>query len=193
MIKNCSAIILSAGISQRMQKHKALLLFDKKNNRTFIEQIVKIYSDFGCEQILIISNPLNNTQIQQLQLKAQIIVNKDYNKGRFSSIMLAAKNTEKNNFAYIQNIDNPFITTQILEKIYEKKEKNKYISPRYNGKGGHPILISPQIITQIQNQNHKNLNFREFLKLFERKNVIINDKHILTNINTQKEYNYYFK
>lgn len=187
MKNDCAVIILSAGESSRMGIHKALLKFDK--NITFIEQITKIYNNFGCKKIVIVANPENYSLINSKNIKAEIIVNQDFKKGRFSSIQTGASLVNDYGYVFLQNIDNPFITTKILYKLYSQKQNNCYISPVYKTKGGHPILLNRSIIARIQTETTKNQNFKTFLQPFCRKNVLINDIRILTNINTTEQYN----
>ncbi|MEA3450556.1 MAG: NTP transferase domain-containing protein [Bacteroidota bacterium] len=188
MNENCSTIILSAGKSERMNSHKSFLYYDEIKKITFIEQLIHIYRKFKCSEIICVFNPENITTAKKMNLNAKLICNKDYEQGRFSSIKAGIKASNTNNYCFIQNIDNPFISVQILEKIFKAKEQSTYISPRFLNKGGHPILLSPEICTEIQIENSKNLNLRDFLQLFKRKNVYINDYTILININTKKEF-----
>lgn len=187
MKNDCAVIILSAGESSRMGTHKALLKFDK--NITFIEQITNVYTEFGCRKIVIVANPENYPLINSKNLKAEIIVNQDFKKGRFLSIQTGASLVNDYDYVFLHNIDNPFITTEILNKLYTEKQNNCYISPVYKTKGGHPILLHRSIIAQIQMKKTQIQNFKSFLQPFCRKNVLINDTKILININTIEQYN----
>ncbi len=95
-------------------------------------------------------------------------------------------NTEN---CFIHNSDNPFINQEILNKVYTNKKNDGYVSPTYNGRGGHPILISKPIIEKIINSSENNSNFRDIINKFPSKKIEINNKEILTNINTKSEYN----
>lgn len=48
------AVIPAAGMSSRMKTYKPLLRFDK--NRTFIEKIIDEFLNFGCNQIVVVTN-----------------------------------------------------------------------------------------------------------------------------------------
>ena len=186
--KNCSAIILSAGLSERMGTSKAFLIYNKEKKITFIEQIFKTYHNFGCNEIIIIYNSIDIKIGRKLTPKAIIAENKKPKDGRFNSIKIASEQLSNNEYVFLQNIDNPFIKEEILEKIWQKRNKNAYISPVFKTKGGHPILLPKKIITEIQSETSKNLNLKKFLQLFNKQNVIINDSSILLNINTTEEY-----
>jgi len=186
MKKNCSAIILAGGESIRMGEPKQFLQFNKI---TFIEQITNIYKSFNIKEIIIVTNTKYYEKTKKLNLKnVKIIENKNPELGRFHSLFLGVNCLENTEFVFVQNIDNPFVNYEILDLLYKNKEKNCYCTPIFDTKGGHPILLSKMIITQIQNENTKNLNLKDFLKLFKRKTVITNDEKILININTIDEY-----
>lgn len=191
--KNCSVIILSAGKSERMTSDKAFLLFDQKRNITFVEQIIKVYKRFGCEEIICVFNPENVQIANKFKLDAKIVVNENYESGRFSSIQKACENINPQNYYFIHNIDNPFVNINILKRIFKARKSTSFVSPRYKDTGGHPILLSPEIIAEIQTQISLNLNFRDFLQHFLRINVLIDESKILININNKDQYNQFFK
>jgi len=171
-----------------MKSQKAFLYFDETKKVTFIEQLISVYNNFGCQETICVFNPENIQQAKKMNLNCKLICNSDYEQGRFSSIQAGIKASKNKNYCFIQNIDNPFTNVQILGKIFKEKEQFTYVSPRFFDKGGHPILLSPEISAEILIENSKNLNLRDFLQLFKRKNVFINDDVLLININTKKDY-----
>lgn len=180
-------IILSAGFSSRMGKPKAFLEFN--DELSFIEKISQEYQSFGVRNIIIVRNNIDNWfDFIDKNKNIETVINKNPEKGRFSSIILGINKLIDKEFIFIQNIDNPFVNQQILSKIYNSKEKNSYVSPVYELKGGHPILVHKNIFTQILNKNNKNQNLKHILQPFKRINVLINNKNILLNINTQEDY-----
>lgn len=193
MKKKCSAIILAAGLSQRMGYPKPFLLFDKIKKVTFIEQIFNVFENFGCPEIVIVHNSSNIETGKKLTPQAIIAENTNPEEGRFNSIKLALNKIKNTDFVFLHNIDNPFVKKVLLEKLWQNRSENGYISPKYNQKGGHPILLSKKIITEIQSKTTKNLNLKQFLQPFDRQIVLINDKSILININTIEEYQKYFQ
>jgi len=186
-----SVIILSAGKSSRMREHKALLQFDENN--TFIQKIVKTYLQFGCRQVIVVANPDNFQSIESLNLSCKIVVNESFEKGRFSSINKGLKELLDEKYVFIQNVDNPFVNKDILDKLFFFRSENCYISPLYKNKGGHPILIPNKIYTKIQREKTQNQNLNLFLQQFCRKNVLINEPKILLNINSKEDYYKFFK
>ena len=170
---------------------KPFLLFDKIKKVTFIEQIFNVFENFGCPEIIIVHNSSNIEIGKKLTPKAIFAENTNPEEGRFNSIKLALNKIKNTDFVFLHNIDNPFVKKELLEKLWQNRSENGYITPKYNQKGGHPILLSKKIITEIQSKTTKNLNLKQFLQPFDRQIVLSNDKSILININTIDEYKKY--
>ncbi len=189
MKKNCSAIILAAGNSIRMGEDKAFLIFDSVKNTTFIEHIFNVFISFKCKKIIFVLNSKTIEKARKIIPDAVCIENKNPDEGRFHSIKLGTEHALDSEFAFIHNVDNPFVNQNILNKLWEKRNKNAYISPKYENKGGHPILLPKKILTNIQSENTKNQNFRTFLQPFDVIHVLLDEQSILFNINTKENYN----
>lgn len=187
--KDCSAIILAAGNSSRMGKPKFML--DMPNGGPFLENIARQYAEFGCPQIIAV---LNNEGIdlikkhpQNLPPQTQLVLNPFPDLGRFHSIKTGIKSIN-HNFTFIHNVDNPFAKKEVLEHLHDAKSEADVIKPVKDGKGGHPVLISRQVMDLILQETKNDLNFKEFLKRFSTKKVEVHDSAILQNINTYGEY-----
>lgn len=182
-----AVIILAAGKSSRMGTTKALLNFDEKF--TFVEKIIEQFVNAGAQKCVVVCNSNDFNQIKYLEKKNIILVENDIQESsRFYSIYLGCKNLKEYEYVFIHNVDNPYIKTSDIQKIYLNKNPNEYIVPVYNNQGGHPILINKKILEQILIQNTYNQILRNFLKHFNRKNVIFMEENILYNINTFEQY-----
>lgn len=192
--KSVGAIIPAAGFSKRMGRYKPFLRYDE--NRLFIHKIIDEYLNFNCASIVVTINNLsewnNIAESYFNEERVKFIPNNHPEYERFYSIKLAAQNLPEIDFCYLQNIDNPFINYQILERLYSSRIYNEYTVPVHNGKGGHPVLLHKQIINAIRNEISNSLNFKEILKNFNRNDVPFANDIILININDIEEYNKYF-
>lgn len=187
--RNSSVIILSGGKSERMRFPKAYLYID---GRTFLEKIVDEYFDAEIDEIIVVMNEEfcvgNWKQIfDKLSSKIEIIKNKNPEQGRFHSLKLGLKKVG-NNFCFIQNIDNPFVNKNVILSLWNNRIENGYTSPIYKDKGGHPILISKNVIQQLNDMEDEDLNLKIILKSFNKMEVAMDDETVLMNINTPKEY-----
>ncbi len=188
-MKNCSVIILAAGRSSRMGKPKFLLELD--NGTSFLEYIVRQYEEFGIVNIVVVLNNDGIIQIKKypqiLTHKAQIVLNKHPEYGRFYSIKTGLQFC-KTDFVFIHNVDNPFAKKKVLDKIYDAIIEADVIKPIIDGKGGHPVLISRKVIDFIVHEKQNDLNLNEVLQRFTTKRVEVQDNSILLNINSHNEF-----
>lgn len=192
--KNISAIILSAGKSERMGVPKFSLKFDGKT--TFLEKLIDEYHSFGCKEIIVAINPKSAELVEQTQLiipnNVRIVLNHHPEWERFYSLKLAALALSETNSAFVSNIDNPFLTQETLNTLFKEVENSDYISPSFNGKGGHPFLLSTKVINELKTEKLDQIHIKEFLGKYSKKSVEVNDEKILLNINTMEDYSRFF-
>lgn len=191
--KNTNALILAAGISKRMQSLKAFLPFDEKTS--FFEKIVRTYSDWGCNEIIVVINQLFSDNLPlQCNLPSQLtfVMNEQLEFERFYSVKTGLQQMNDVDFCFIQNIDNPFITSEILDKIYDNKSQKAFVVPTYNNLGGHPVLINRSNINFVKSYPQNNANLRDVLGEMPSIKVEMEDESILININNTVEYDKYF-
>ena len=169
--------------------------FLKYNSTTFIDKLIREYNSAEVSPVVVVINKDLYSHpwldyIKPLLGKAEFIVNPYPERGRFYSIKLGFEAIERCDHCFIQNIDNPFTDRQLLSLLMENKIKHGYTLPVYLGKGGHPVLISHEIMRQIK-ETENIANLRNLLNHFERKEVKVNRDDILININTPEDYDLY--
>jgi molybdenum cofactor cytidylyltransferase len=188
-----SVIILAAGLSQRMGKHKALLAWDTELN--FLQKIIKEYRNWGMQQIIVVTNPFVLQIIeQQSLLKAGefvLVSNFFPEKGRLFSVQLGAAQV-KTPFTFIQNVDNPFVNQQIISFLADNARPGKVVVPSFLGKGGHPVLLNSDIVQKIKALTDMNLTLHDILEPSERVKIEMPTDEVIRNINTQMEYQRFF-
>ncbi|NTW32149.1 MAG: NTP transferase domain-containing protein [Bacteroidetes bacterium] len=182
-------LILAAGFSNRMGQSKALLAFDK--DKTFLEKIIEEYIKYGSSEIIVVINKNIEKEIIKNQIlieNTRFVINKNPENGRWSSILTGLKILGKKNNCFIQNVDNPFVSADLLFDMETKISFDNYVAPVFKGKGGHPILLGNEIIKNILAMDETDRDLKGFLKKFNRTEVETNDKNILVNINTIDDY-----
>jgi CTP:molybdopterin cytidylyltransferase MocA len=193
--KSVGAVILAAGFSSRMKIQKPFLKYNE--NSVFIQKIIDNFLEFGCNIIVItVNNGIHEWKKIQDYYKENpsifFIANQFPEFERFYSIKIGLGRVANSNFCFIHNVDNPFIDKGILNLIYENKFEKGYTVPVYNGIGGHPVLLSQNVIKRIIAEKDNNKNFKDVLGDFERKNVELDTDKIHININSPIEYEKYF-
>ena len=183
-------LILAGGKSERMVYPKAYLLYEGK---TFLKKIVEEYYDAGVKNIIVVLNETFSigewgNYITQINPKITIIKNPTPELGRFHSVKLGINKIQGLDFCFIQNIDNPLVNNMVIKSLMESGNPEGYTSPVFNGRSGHPVLISKKIIQHLNNLPDGNQNLRTVLSEFPKLEVEAKNSDILLNINTIDDY-----
>jgi molybdenum cofactor cytidylyltransferase len=187
-------IILAAGLSARMGQPKAFLKWDR--HTTFLEKIIKEYFSFESEQLILV---MNQEGYQHVLLEhpdiaeySEIIINPHPDNGRLSSLKIGINDLPQGTACFIQNVDNPFVTAELLDSMNDLANPDAYVVPVFEGKGGHPVLLGSAIVEFISTIEESELDLHLILQNFKRIEVKTDNSQILININTEEDYKKYF-
>lgn len=186
--KTPAALILASGFSHRMGKPKALMKWDEST--TFLEKLIWEYLDAGCNPVVCTVNERIHPHCKKLERisNVRLLCNHHPERGRMYSIRLGLEAVKKGPFCLLQNVDNPFINSDIIRAILKSADHEQWCSPEYKGKGGHPVVLPKKIIDQILQLKNEEITLRTILDSFPKKVVEMDDGFILRNINTPEEY-----
>lgn len=190
MKTRATAIVLAAGYSSRMGEFKPLLPLGET---TVLERIITLFQDAGVSDIRVVVGYRSADLLPLLRkMEVSCIVNEDFEAGMFSSVVAGVKGLQKSvDLFFILPVDIPLIrpwTIRLLFQAYQQK-KGKIIHPCFQGKQGHPPLISASLKDRITDWNgHDGL--RGALAQFQADAIQIEvpDENILFDINTQDDY-----
>lgn len=190
--KNFSVLILAAGNSGRMGSLKAFLPFD--DTQCFLEKIITEYQSFGVSSVFVVLNEKGIALFKGLKKwkKDIAILNPFPEKERFFSIKTGLEKIPEDHAVFIHNVDNPFLKTTTLNTLIKTYKPGNTIIPIFKNRGGHPILISPQIIKTIRKEKSNKVILKEVINRFPTIRVPVSDNTVLININTEEEYRKYF-
>ncbi|MCK4312733.1 MAG: NTP transferase domain-containing protein [Candidatus Cloacimonetes bacterium] len=200
-MRKIESIILSAGESSRMGKDKALLHIRKKRTVTIILEKLLTFS----EKVYIVLGD-NFKEVKKAVLKENLpfekiefIFNENHHLGMFSSIRKGFSVTSGEYPVLLQMVDQPFIPREIYREIIASLDDEHLIfqpSINLNGKlqAGHPILFSPKFKEIILNFSD-NSTLRKVIREYQnkRKFVLVDDKVILQDFNTEQDFKKYLK
>lgn len=192
--QNVGALILAAGVSERMKTPKALLVYHDMT--TFIEKIAVTYLDWGCKKVVVVVNKMIEGDVRRIIKpfsNISLIVNDCLDYGRFYSLKTGLAEFSNTDWCFVQNVDNPFITGEILTMIYHKRHPDENVVPVYKEKGGHPFLLPSSLIKEVRNVIENPVNLKDVLRSMPTRKVEIADENILININTTDIYASYCK
>ncbi len=185
-----AGVLLAAGHSQRMGTPKAMLEF--RDGINFLEACLQAFRDFGCEEVAVVVNLrlyerlLSNAPT--LPENTHIVLNEHPEHGRFFSLQCGLKALSAKTNTFIHNVDNPFISQDVLKALSAKKKTADVICPAFNGKRGHPVLISSQVASDIVSETNYDWNLRDYLNRYHNVSVPLQDPNVLVNINAPGEY-----
>lgn len=188
MKEKFSAVILAAGSSGRMGHDKALLPFDPQ--RCFARKLADEFFAFGCNRVVMVTNSdvIEKVKAGNYHLgDIDIILNPNPDLGRFHSLYLALQAIDVQ-YVFMTNADNPFANTATLGQLWQHALQADYVCPAYQGKGGHPILISPRIVSAVKAETNLESNLKDYLNRFSKLYVPVSDELILVNFNTPEDY-----
>ncbi|HOY38665.1 MAG: NTP transferase domain-containing protein [Bacteroidales bacterium] len=188
MSDNFSTIILASGMSGRMGEPKALLRWD--SSFTFLEKIVDVFVRAGSSNIVCVVNKAAEPYCIGLKLPScvSIATNNHPEWDRFYSVKTGIQHVKDTDYCFIHNVDNPFITPEIVKEIFASRMPGAWCSPVFEGKGGHPVLLSKTIYSRITNKMPDETKLKDFLFPFPRIIVETDSDCILRNINTPDDY-----
>ena len=194
LFKSTSCVILSAGNSERMDTHKALLKYD--SNFNFLEKLINTYLNAGLAEIVVVLNEYLfeyfHKQFNNLPKQIILVENLHPEYGRFYSLKEGLKQINSGNSCFFQNIDNPFTSASTLLELVKSKNKADVIIPVINNMKGHPVLINSDVVYQIVFLNSSEIAINKFIQEFKVFHVKSADSNILTNINLQSDYDLLF-
>jgi molybdenum cofactor cytidylyltransferase len=146
-----SGLILAAGESSRMGRDKALLTY---RGSTFLEHIVGTLHDAGIERVMVVLGHHASEIQSALNLHGtQVVLNHDYRLGQTSSLQagLRALDQQDVQAVLLCLVDHPAVSVEVVKQLMHAYEKSHspVVIPTYQGRRGHPVLISRELFAEI--------------------------------------------
>lgn len=184
-----AALIPAAGFSSRMGSDKALLKM--ADGSTFAASLAEGYLRMGCNPVVLVIRP--GIEIPDLNAeKVTIVRNPAPELGRSRSIRMGLEKLPGHRACYIHNIDNPYLSADLLQLLSSHGDENSWCVPVYDQKGGHPVLLGRKIVETLKSIPEIG-DLRSILKNFNKIAVPFSNSNILLNINTIDDYHLLLK
>ncbi len=182
-----TAIILAAGSATRMGFPKWQLR--RPSGEYFAEFIYTCYTRYGSETVIVLNEADFTAFAGDIRLSAlRAVCNPHPEWGRFYSLMCGLQSLPAGRGCFVQNIDNPFVDEVLLQSLADNLPGNQYVFPLYRGRGGHPLLLGPEIVRSATAITAPYPQLREFLKGFRGMALPCQSPEVLLNINTPGDY-----
>lgn len=186
---NTAAVILSAGSSGRMGIPKALLKLP--GGISFLEHSVSTFFECGITCVNAVVHP---TVYKVLEYRkpwffddVNFIINQQQEKGRLFSILTGLDQIGDCRFAFLHNVDQPFLSEDLLLGMMKKTEKAAYVVPAFEGNSGHPLLLEAEVIAAVK-QSDLSHDLRSILNVFHKNLYHCLNPLVCENINTPQDY-----
>ena len=175
-----TGMILAGGCSTRAKTNKLLLQVDEKPLILHTIDSMKPFVDH-----LIVVTGKYDQELRPYLKDVEVIYNKDYELGMFSSVLAGIKNVDSDVIILPGDMMN--ISPNTFKSLLNNK--GTITIPTYKGQNGHPLFLNKKMCELLKKED-VNSN----LKLFVNKNsesinyVEVNDPFIKFDVDTMKDY-----
>lgn len=185
-----TAIITAAGESTRMGQPKALLRWE---GVTLIDyQTASLLSGGVTDVVVVLGHEAARIEPNYKMPGVQYVVNSNYRQGRSTSILAGLREVESNTTSImLLGVDQPrppSIITTVLD--CHKANQALITSPRYQGRGGHPLVFSASLRSELEAITEDHQGIRALFKSHPNDitEVPIDDPIVCLDLNTPVEY-----
>ncbi len=143
------AVIVAAGMSTRMKEFKQLMKID---DMTFAERVITNFQRAGVRDIAIVTGYRGDELEKSLRGSGVVFLrNENYEKTQmFDSALIGLKYLkDRCDSIFFCPVDVPFFMEETVRSLMRESEKADVIVPFYNGRKGHPIILSKNAINYI--------------------------------------------
>ena len=186
------AILLAAGESRRMGQLKALLPWQ---GVSLIKHQVDSLRAGGVDQVVVVLGHRSDELKSELGDTTGVSwqLNPNYLQGKTTSIKtgLNALGTDQPQVFLLLNVDQPRSADVIRSLLESHQSQDGLITiPTHNGKGGHPIILSPALLDELREIDEETFGIRAVVQrhLEDTRRVEMDSPEVLWDLNTPEEY-----
>lgn len=189
-VDKVAAIVLAAGYSSRMGSLKPLL---KIGNSPVLQRVVELFHDGGIGDIIVVLGHRWDEMSALVEATgASWVRNHYFELGMFSSVQVGVKALPDDAEAFfLQPVDIPMVQRQTITELLARYREGEgdIVYPVFNGKRGHPPLISCRYRDEILNHGGDG-GLRAVLRRHEDRAVQahVSDEMILSDMDTPDDY-----
>jgi len=150
------ALVLAAGESSRFGSPK---LIADVGGEPMLNRTIRCLLDGGVPDVVVVASasgpgPLLTAAAVPLlgDARVRLVTNRDPSRGMFSSIQAGCAAAAGGDPLLVLPGDMPFVRSRTVAAVLAKyAEAGHVVSPRHEGRRGHPIALTPAMQTQILN------------------------------------------
>ncbi|MCB9880616.1 MAG: NTP transferase domain-containing protein [Planctomycetes bacterium] len=186
-------VVLAAGDSTRMGTPKALLRIE---NRTAIEHIVANAASAGSCDVIVCTSKSLASELPEMVARVLVVPEDERSRGPIASIrhgltIGAAAIDEIPEAWVVWPVDHPFVEPATLHALLDAPGPCR--TPTYEGRGGHPIVISEGAREHLLEFTSSGATLRDFFDTKGRAAVEVEDPGVRQNCDTLATFTAYFE
>lgn len=190
-----SAVLTAAGLSSRMGRPKPLLRW---RGKTLVESQIESLLEAGADEVIVVLGYKAEEVAPYVSGKSvREVMNSRYREGRTSSIKAGLEEVSPDaTDIVIMAVDQPRTPQIVSDVINAHLEADALLtSPRYRGRGGHPLVFSARLLPELGRISEENQGLREVFECHraEINEVVFDDPTIRLDLNTPAAYNEAFE
>lgn len=180
-----SALILAAGVSQKMENFKPMVNI---GHISIIQRILLTFQQAGIRNIIVVTGEQSEELERHIAHNGVICLE---NQGYQTSEML---DSVKIGLAYLQGkserivispADIPFFTADTVKKLCDSRSRAAI--PTYSGTAGHPIVVNASVIPQIITYSGEN-GLSGAIANLSPEHIPVKDRGILFDVEMHDDY-----
>lgn len=140
------ALLLAAGLGTRFSQSGANKLLTLMDGEPMIARTIRSVLDGGCGAVVVVTAPGRPMAVAIFDdPRVSTVENPDPSRGMFSSIQVGLAAVVGDPCLVIPG-DMPFIAPSTVARVREEAERTgRIVSPRWNGKRGHPVAVPARL------------------------------------------------
>jgi CTP:molybdopterin cytidylyltransferase MocA len=186
------AIVLAAGKSTRMGRPKATLPLA---HETFLSRIVRTFHDAGISDVVIVvgHHAEDVITMSQAAVDARFVVNPDYERGQFSSLLkgLDAVDAPGVAAALVTLVDVPLVTSDTVRAVVDRYRLTHapVVRPTRGNEHGHPVLMDRSLFGVLREADPR-VGAKAIVRAHASRqgDLEVNDAGAFLDIDTMEEY-----
>ena len=186
------AVLLAAGVSQRMGRPKALLPWQ---GLPLITHQIRTLRRAGLRPIAVVlgHRASDISPYAGNEYGASMLLNPFYRKGKTTSLKtgLRALDPRKTDSVLILNVDQPR-SQETLETIIDHHNRNSSLItiPTHNRKRGHPVVISLKLFDELMSISEARRGLKQVIHYHTRdvNTIEMTSDEVLLDLNTPEDY-----
>jgi molybdenum cofactor cytidylyltransferase len=145
-----SAIVLAAGMSERMGSPKPLL---EIGGRTFIESVCGRIWEAGAGEVVVVLGARHELVEEKVDFpREKVAVNDDYLLGQLSSLKVGMEMLDGSSSHFLLAlVDHPLVKTTTYRKLMREcgTHGDSIVIPVFRGRRGHPVVFPRPLYLQL--------------------------------------------